>query len=132
MKTWKKIEETKKRTSDITGLKKRNEEKVQKVSDHQYYVLIWVCYRKSSTFNWKTSKSDTCHRITIWYQNRDMRKKEKFQMHSCSKRRRKPSSPKWLNSKTNKEKDKICSELSKRIRWRTKLVSNLRDSLKWK
>ena len=32
MKTWKKIEETKKRTSDITGLKKRNEEKVQKVS----------------------------------------------------------------------------------------------------
>ena len=28
MKTWKKIEETKKRTNDITGLKKRNEEKV--------------------------------------------------------------------------------------------------------
>ena len=33
MKTWKKIEETKKRTGDITNLKKRNEEKVQKVSD---------------------------------------------------------------------------------------------------
>ena len=31
MKTWKKIEETKKRTNDITNLKKRNEEKVQKV-----------------------------------------------------------------------------------------------------
>ena len=30
MKTWKKIEETKKRTGDITGLKKRNEDKVQK------------------------------------------------------------------------------------------------------
>lgn len=30
MKTWKKIEETKKRTGDITTLKKRNEEKVQK------------------------------------------------------------------------------------------------------
>lgn len=28
MKTWKKIEETKKRTTDISGLKKRNEEKV--------------------------------------------------------------------------------------------------------
>jgi len=28
MKTWKKIEETKKRTGDISGLKKRNEEKV--------------------------------------------------------------------------------------------------------
>ncbi len=30
MKTWKKIEETKKRTNDISGLKKRNEERVQK------------------------------------------------------------------------------------------------------
>jgi len=28
MNTWKKIEETKKRTNDITGLKKRNEERV--------------------------------------------------------------------------------------------------------
>lgn len=31
MKTWKKIEETKKRTNELHGLKKRNEEKVQKV-----------------------------------------------------------------------------------------------------
>ena len=30
MKTWKKIEETKKRTNEISSLKKRNEEKVQK------------------------------------------------------------------------------------------------------
>tara|TARA_B100000780_G_C20948433_1_gene378338 strand:+ start:96 stop:236 length:141 start_codon:yes stop_codon:yes gene_type:complete len=37
MKTWKKIEETKKRTNDISGLKKRNEEKVQKVS---YIIFI--------------------------------------------------------------------------------------------
>lgn len=40
MKTWKKIEETKKRTNDITGLKKRNEEKVQKVSDLILYSFI--------------------------------------------------------------------------------------------
>lgn len=32
MKTWKKIEETKKRTNEIQDLKKRNEEKIQKVS----------------------------------------------------------------------------------------------------
>ena len=31
MKTWKKIEETKKRTSEIKDLKHRNEEKLQKV-----------------------------------------------------------------------------------------------------
>ena len=37
MKTWKKIEETKKRTNDITGLKKRNEEKVQKVNTFYQY-----------------------------------------------------------------------------------------------
>ena len=36
MKTWKKIEETRKRTTDITGLKKRNEEKVQKVSINRF------------------------------------------------------------------------------------------------
>ena len=32
MKTWKKIEETKKRTNEIANLKKRNIEKMQKVS----------------------------------------------------------------------------------------------------
>ena len=31
MKTWKKIDETKKRTTDINNLKKRNEERLQKV-----------------------------------------------------------------------------------------------------
>ena len=41
MKTWKKIEETKKRTNDITGLKKRNEEKVQKVSEYLNFWLVW-------------------------------------------------------------------------------------------
>jgi hypothetical protein len=41
MKTWKKIEETKKRTNDISGLKKRNEEKVQKVSA-LLFILCWV------------------------------------------------------------------------------------------
>ena len=40
MKTWKKIEETKKRTNDITGLKKRNEERVQKVSIHLDFMMI--------------------------------------------------------------------------------------------
>ena len=44
MKTWKKIEETKKRTNDITGLKKRNEEKVQKVSNNCSLInLIHMC-----------------------------------------------------------------------------------------
>jgi len=32
MKTWKKIDDTKKKTNDILSLKKRNEEKIQKVS----------------------------------------------------------------------------------------------------
>lgn len=48
MKTWKKIEETKKRTGDITSLKKRNEEKVQKVS----WIIEWVAHAMSV---------DNCH-----------------------------------------------------------------------
>ena len=43
MKTWRKIEETKKRTGDITGLKKRNEEKVQKVSGKHSYIFTHFC-----------------------------------------------------------------------------------------
>jgi hypothetical protein len=53
MKTWKKIEETKKRTNDISGLKKRNEEKVQKVSLKPHLIAL---YRKYSTSNWIMSK----------------------------------------------------------------------------
>lgn len=32
MKTWKKIDDTKKRTNEILSLKKRNEDRIQKVS----------------------------------------------------------------------------------------------------
>jgi len=63
MKTWKKIEETKKRTGDITNLKKRNEEKVQKVSKVIFNANS-LLYRKSLIFNWIMSKKDICLRIT--------------------------------------------------------------------
>jgi hypothetical protein len=57
MKTWRKIEETKKRTGDITGLKKRNEEKVQKVSNHKFSVfLTYTFFRKFLIFNWIMNK----------------------------------------------------------------------------
>lgn len=42
MKTWKKIEETKKRTNEISHLKKRNEEKVQKVSFMPCLMLVYI------------------------------------------------------------------------------------------
>jgi len=64
MKTWKKIEETKKRTGDITNLKKRNEEKVQKVSKVICFNANYLLYRKSLIFNWIMSKKDICLRIT--------------------------------------------------------------------
>ena len=132
MKTWKKIEETKKRTGDITNLKKRNEEKVQKVSKVICFNANYLLYRKSLIFNWIMSKKDICLRITTWFQNRDTRKKEKSKMLFYSKRKKKQNNLKWLNNRMNKEKDKICLELSKRTRWRIKLDFNLRDLLKWK
>lgn len=131
MKTWKKIEETKKRTGDITNLKKRNEEKVQKVSKVIFNANS-LLYRKSLIFNWIMSKKDICLRITTWFLNRDTRRKEKFKMLFYSKRKKKQNNLKWLNNRMNKEKDKICLELNKRIRWRIKLDFNLRDLLKWK
>ena len=39
MKTWKKIDDTKKRTGEILNLKKRNEERIQKVSSYQQISL---------------------------------------------------------------------------------------------
>ena len=131
MKTWKKIEETKKRTGDITNLKKRNEEKVQKVSKVIFNANS-LLYRKSLILNWIMSKKDICLRITTWFLNRDTRRKEKFKMLFYSKRKKKQNNLKWLNNRMNKEKDKICLELNKRIRWRIKLDFNLRDLLKWK
>ena len=131
MKTWKKIEETKKRTGDITNLKKRNEEKVQKVSKVIFNANS-LLYRKSLIFNWIMSKKDICLRITTWFLNRDTRRKEKLKMLFYSKRKKKQNNLKWLNNRMNKEKDKICLELNKRIRWRIKLDFNLRDLLKWK
>ena len=131
MKTWKKIEETKKRTGDITNLKKRNEEKVQKVSKVIFNANS-LLYRKSLILNWIMSKKDICLRITTWFLNRDTRRKEKFKMLFYSKRKKKQNNLKWLNNRMNKEKDKICLELNKRTRWRIKLDFNLRDLLKWK
>ena len=43
MKTWKKIEEAKKRTGEIQTLKKRNEDKVQKVTYPLHLSLIENC-----------------------------------------------------------------------------------------
>ena len=40
MKTWKKIEETKKRTNEIQGLKKRNMDKMQKVDFHLIILVL--------------------------------------------------------------------------------------------
>ena len=42
MKTWKKIEETKKKTTDILGLKRRNEDRLRKVSTYFYSKTLVV------------------------------------------------------------------------------------------
>ena len=78
------------------------------------------------------SKRDTCLKTITWFLSREMRRKEKYLMLYCSKRKKRLNKLKWSNSKMNKEKDKTSLELSKRTRWKTKLVFNLRDSLKWK
>lgn len=128
MKTWKKIEETKKRTGDITNLKKRNEEKVQKVSIFLITILtIIFCYRKFSTSNLRMSKRDICPKTTTWFPSKGMKKRKKFKMLFFCKRKKKPNKQKWSSNKTSKERDKISSELSRKIRWKIKLVFNQKD-----
>ena len=78
------------------------------------------------------SKRDICLKIIIWFQNRDMMKRKKFRMLFFCKRKKKLNRPKWSNNKMSKERDKIYSESNKKIKWKIKLVSNRRDSPKWK
>ena len=63
MKTWKKIEETKKRATDIHTLKKRKEEKIQKVG--LILDLTNNIFRKYTTCNYKTSLNDINHKTII-------------------------------------------------------------------
>jgi hypothetical protein len=49
MKTWKKIEDTRKRTNEIVSLKNRNEERIRQVSE-----VYLICNRKN--VNTKKSK----------------------------------------------------------------------------
>jgi len=57
MKTWKKIEETKKRTGDITNLKKRNEEKVQKVGVLNYCLINFCIENLRYSIGKRTKKT---------------------------------------------------------------------------
>ena len=45
-KTWKKIDDTKKRTNEILTLKKRNEDRIQKVGE--FSPLLSVTYRRGA------------------------------------------------------------------------------------
>ena len=121
MKTWKKIEETKKRTGDITTLKKRNEDKVQKVSSY-YHCLLIICFdcRKYSTSNWITNRNDKWVRVITCFPNRDMMKRKKFRMPCCFRRRKKQSNQNWLKHRTSRSNSWITRELDKRIKWRTR------------
>ena len=55
MKTWKKIDDTKKRTNEILSLKKRNEERIQKVRG----IRLTFC-RKFKTIKCKMKAKETC------------------------------------------------------------------------
>lgn len=45
MKTWKKIEDTRKRTNEIVSLKNRNEDRIKQVSWSRLSILFWCVER---------------------------------------------------------------------------------------
>ena len=65
MKTWKKIEETKKKTGDILGLKRRNEDRVRKVSSNYVYRYSsdsWTA-KSNKTSSVKLPPTITCRSV---------------------------------------------------------------------
>lgn len=65
MKTWKKIEDTRKRTNEITSLKNRNEDRIRQVSPYPYAVLTPpLCRKSASSRRSKRWSATSPHRTT--------------------------------------------------------------------
>jgi hypothetical protein len=77
MKTWKKIEDTRKRTNEITSLKNRNEERIRAVS-----IIInsqtFVVFRKNERCRRKLSTRGTSQPRTTWFRSRELKRSARY------------------------------------------------------
>ena len=127
MKTWKKIDDTKKRTNEILSLKKRNEERIQKVRG----IRLTFC-RKFKTTKCKMKAKETClNKTTCWTSSGKMRNAKSRKQFSYL-RRRKPSSLRSYAVRMNKKRDTWISKLNKKTEWKTKSSTNRNGWLKWR
>jgi hypothetical protein len=112
MKTWKKIEETKKKTGDILGLKRRNEDRVRKVSSnifvYRYSSDLWtVKFTKTSSV--KSLPTTTCRSVIA------LKKRIKYRLQSDCRRPKKLSKLSFFDSKTNRRRNTTNCVCSKKI-----------------
>lgn len=161
MKTWKKIEETKKRTADILNLKRRNEEKIQKVMYTHRWLLEshknvcdgralkhgnlsfimyayndWLCVfeycRKFKTCSIRATNRSTRVRTITCCPSRDRMRREKFKKLSSYHVTKKPNRQRLNAQPTNKLACSMLTRCLRRIVWRTKSLISRRLLPKWK
>lgn len=88
--------------------------------------------RRSSTSELRTSKREWWVRITIWFPSSATRRRNVFKRLWCFRRRRTLNNLGWSSNRMSLSKDKTITDSNKRIEWRTRLVSNLKDLLVWR
>ena len=129
MKTWKKIEDAKKRTNDIASSKKRNEEKVQKVLLHDDLKYM---FRKSTICSLTSKSRNKNLKLTTWSKSRDKRKKKRSKRQYISQSERKPSSPRQWKPNWNPVEHKSRWKVTKITKWRTSLSYSRSVSPSWR
>ena len=112
-KTWKKIDDTKKRTNEILDLKRRNEDRIQKVSDKAANFFS----RKSMTTRFKTSSNANMLPTTTFWTSRGRTRRERSKKQfSCPNVRRR-SKPKLSRARTIRRNSTRTTSIYWRASW---------------
>ena len=127
MKTWKKTEDTRKRTNEIVSLKNRNEERLRQVS------WRWVTGNRKSGSTKKSKRwSGTNRPKTIWFKSKGLKKRGRSRRQFSCRRLRKRSKLKLLGSRMSSRFGTTSSRWRLRTRWRIKLLTSKSDWPRWR
>jgi hypothetical protein len=136
MKTWKKIEDTRKRTNEIVSLKNRNDDRIRQVSSFSDFVehLVFTCCfdRKNERCKRRLNLNDINLLRTTWFRSsvlrRNLRSKKPY---SCL-RPRKRSRQRSLGRRTSNRFATMNSRSKPRTRWRTRSLISRSVWRRWR
>ena len=129
MKTWKKIEDTRKRTNEIVSLKNRNEDRIRQVSLLIHNIPL---YRKKKSFKRNKRWNATNLLKIIWSKNKELKKNAKYNRQSTFPKPKRQNKLKSSDLRMSNRFAIMSSKLKQKTRWRTKLLTSRNASHKWR